>query len=166
MTEPVSQALVTQVWQEIASMPTDAAPALIERMQDEQPALLAYLLALEAYDLPQEEFEVILYLGIAIWQMMKRGHPRLMRASIKKIEQAEEENTKTLDFMEEDTEGDFLSATLGPLEAYPEPEVLRYIVEALMEPDPEDVALSDEAVGIAFLHLKTALDALIRCRPK
>jgi hypothetical protein len=44
--------------------------------------------------------------------------------------------------------------------------VLRYIVEALMEPDPEDVALSDEAVGIAFLHLKTVLDALIRCRPK
>jgi hypothetical protein len=166
MTEPVPQALVTQVWQEMASMPTDAAPALVERMQDEQPALLAYLLALEAYDLPQEEFEVILYLGIAIWQMMKRGHPRLMRASIKKIEQAEEENTKTLDFMEKDTEGDFVSATLRLLDAYPEPEVLRYIVETLMEPDPDDVELSDEAVGIAFLHLKTALDALIRCRPK
>ncbi len=79
MTEPVSQALVTQVWQEMASMPTDEAPALVERMQDEQPALLAYLLALEVYDLPQEEFEVILYLGIAVWQMMKRGHPRLLR---------------------------------------------------------------------------------------
>jgi hypothetical protein len=111
MTEPVSQVLVTQVWQEMASMPTDAAPALVERMQDEQPALLAYLLALESYELPQEEFEVILYLGIAVWQMMKRGHPRLLRASIKKIEGAEEENTKTLDFMEQDSEGDFVSAT-------------------------------------------------------
>jgi hypothetical protein len=166
MTEPVSHALVTQVWQEMASMPTDAAPALVERMQDEQPALLAYLLALESYDLPQEEFEVILYLGIAVWQMMKRGYPRLLRASIKKIEGAEEENTKTVDFMEQDSEGDFVSATQAILEAYPEPEVLRYIVEALMEPDPEDVVLSDEEVGIAFLHLKTVLDALIRCRPK
>ncbi len=59
-----------------------------------------------------------------------------------------------------------MSATQAILEAYPEPEVLRYIVEALMEPDPEDVELSDEAVGIAFLHLKTVLDVLIRCRPK
>jgi hypothetical protein len=166
MTQPVSHALVTQVWQEMASMPTGEVPALVEQMQAEQPALLAYLLALEGYGLPQEEFEVIFYLGIAVWQMMKRGHPRLMRASIKKLEQAEEEDTKSLEFMEKDTEGDFLSATQAILEAYPEPEVLRYIVEALMEPDPEDVKLSDEAMGIAYLHLKIVLDALIRCRPK
>jgi hypothetical protein len=52
------------------------------------------------------------------------------------------------------------------LDSYPEPAVLRYIVESLMETNPEDVVLSDTTVGIAFLQLKTVLDALIRCRPK
>lgn len=166
MTDPVSQALVTQVWQEMASMSEGEVPRMVEQMQTEQPALLAYLLALEGYDLPQEEYEVIFYLGIAVWQMMKRGHPRLMRASIRKLEHAEKENTRTLEFMEKDTPGDFESATQTMLETYLEPAVLGYIVEALMEPDPGDVVLSDEAVGIAFLYLKTELDALIRCRPK
>lgn len=98
--------------------------------------------------------------------MMKGGHPRLMRVSSKKLELAEEENIKTLEFMGKDTAGDFLSAALTMLETYPEPAVLQYVVEALMETDPDDVELPDEAIGIACLHLKTVLDSLLRCRPK
>jgi hypothetical protein len=166
MIEPVSDALVAEVWQEMAVLPASQVPGLINQMQDDQPALLAYLLALEGYKLPQEEFEVLLYLGIAVWQMMKRAQPRLQRVSIKKLERAEAENTQTLTFMGADTPGDFLSATREMLDSYPEPTVLRYIVEALLETNPEDVELSAATIGIAFLHLKTALDALIRCRPK
>ena len=73
MTEPVSDALVAEVWQEMAVMSASQIPGLIDQMQDEQPVLLAFLLALEGDELPQEEFEVILDLGIAVWQMMKRG---------------------------------------------------------------------------------------------
>ena len=111
MTEPVSDALVAEVWQEMAVMSASQIPGLIDQMQDEQPVLLAFLLALEGDELPREEFEVILYLGIAVWQMMKRGHPRLMHVSIKKLEQENEENIQTLKFMEQDTTSDFLSAT-------------------------------------------------------
>ncbi len=166
MTEHVTDALVAEVWQDMAVMSASQIPGLIDQMQDEQPALLAFLLALEGDELPQEEFEVILYLGIAVWQMMKRGHPRLMHVSIKKLEQENEENIQTLKFMEQDTTSDFLSATCEILDSYPEPAVLGYIVEALMETNPEDVELSTATIGIAFLHLKTMLDALIRCRPK
>jgi hypothetical protein len=166
MPSPVSDALVARVWQEMAAMPPGEAPGLIAQMQDAQPAALTYLLALEGHGLPQEAFELTFYLGVAAWQMMARGHPRLRRASIKKLEQAEEQNIQTLSLMEGDTAGDFRSAALALLETYPEPAVLRYIVEALMESDPEEVALSQEAAGVAFLHLKTVLDALIRCRPE
>ena len=47
---------------------------------------------------------------------------------------------------------------------YPEPEVLRYIVEAIMEEedyDPDDPPIRDEYRGLAFAHLKTVLDAFI-----
>lgn len=149
----------------MAVLPVDKVHVLVEQMQAEQPALMVYLLALEGYGLSQEEFEAIFYLGLVVWQMMKRGHSRLTSVTIEQLEQAEEENTKTLEFMEKDSEADFLSATHNMLETHPEPEVLRYIVEALMETDPEETELSEDGKGIAFLHLKTELEALARCLP-
>jgi hypothetical protein len=167
MATPVSEAIVDQVWEELADMGPSESEGLVQQMQEEQPALLAYLLALEGYGLPQEEYEVILFLGIAVWLMMKRGHPRLMRASIRKLEGAEDANTKFLENMERDEEAGLLSVIENVIDTYPEPAVFRYLLTSLMEPDPEDdVELSGEAIGIGFLHLKTILDALIRSRPK
>ncbi|RPI88014.1 MAG: hypothetical protein EHM41_02930 [Chloroflexi bacterium] len=157
----VSYDFVTQIGQEMAFMPEEEAPALVEQMQQEQPALLAYLLASEGYGLSQEEIEDIFYIGIVVWQIMKRGHPNLRRVSIKQVEQADDENIKTLEFMRHDTEADFMSATMEMIDAYPEPEVLRYIVEAIMEENEDTVDISDENKGAFFLVLKTELDALI-----
>ena len=93
MAAPVSHDLVTQVWQEMSVLSIHEVRVLIEQMQAEQPALMAYLLALEGYGLSREELEEIFHLGIVVWQMMKREHPRLMRVPLIQREQAEEENT-------------------------------------------------------------------------
>lgn len=164
MITPVSSEIVEQVRQEMAVLAVEGSPALMDRMAADQPVLLGYLLAVEGYGIPQDDVGTILYLGVAVWKMMQRGHPHLMRVSAKKLDQAEADNEKTLEEMQSDTPGDFESAALGLVDTYPEPEVLRYVVEALMEPDPEDVELSEAGSGIAFLHLKCALDALVRCR--
>jgi hypothetical protein len=63
-----------------------------------------------------------------------------------------------------DTGADFVSATMALLEAYPEPEVLRYVVEAIV--DEENYAadgppIRGEYRGLAFLHLKIVLDAFV-----
>jgi hypothetical protein len=45
------------------------------------------------------------------------------------------------------------------LKNYPEPEVLRYILEAIMEEaeyEPDDPPIRDEYRGMAFVHLKIA----------
>ena len=62
-----------------------------------------------------------------------------------------------------DTDADFVSATQSMLEKYPEPEVFRYVVEAIMEKDddPADPPLRDESRGLAFLYLKIVLDAFV-----
>lgn len=161
---PVPAEIVTQTWQEVASMSAVGIPGLINEMRIEQPALLVYLLAVSEAAFDRAETELVVYLGVVVWQIMRRWYKPLMSVSIKKLDQAEEENFAGLDSMPQITEASMWTHTQFMLETYPEPEVLRYVVEALMETNPVDLKLSEDRIGLAFIYLKTALDALIRCR--
>ncbi|MEW6405008.1 MAG: hypothetical protein AB1649_24695 [Chloroflexota bacterium] len=163
---PVPSEVVTETWQEMSAMSVEAIPALMAQMGSEQPALLAYLLAVSEANFDTQEAELVVYLGTVIWQMMHRWHRQLMQVSIKKLEQAEEDSFTELESMSKITETSMWTHVQFMLETYPEPEVLRYIVEALVEADPDEVQLSDDRIGLAFVYLKTTLDALIRCRVK
>jgi hypothetical protein len=78
--------------------------------------------------------------------------------------EAEEANYDFLERLSASSEADFMSATQAMIAAYPEPEVLRYIVEAIMEEEdytPEDPPIREEYRGLAVVYLKTVLDAFI-----
>ena len=97
--------------------------------------------------------------------MMKQSPKRLLKVTRKKLNRAENANLESLDFLGSDTEADFFSATQFMLENYEEPEVLGYIIEALMDEEEYeqsgDVPIREEYRGLAFVHLKIALDAFI-----
>ncbi len=56
----------------------------------------------------------------------------------------------------------FHHAARRAVETYPEPEVFRYLVEAIAEgpEDPEEGPLTEEGKGLAFVYLKTVLAAM------
>jgi len=164
MTDMISAETVTRVWQDMARASAEAAPLVVTQMMEEQPVIIAYLLGAGEPPFNQHEQEIIFYLGMAVWQMMKQSKRRLLRVSQKKLMQAEEANFDFLERFSASPEADFESAIQAMLATYPEPEVLRYIVEAIMEEedyDPDDLPIRDEYRGLAFVHLKTVLDALI-----
>jgi hypothetical protein len=163
MSEPISAQTVTHVWQEIAQAQPDEVPQLVEQMKQEQPVIMVYLLALDDMPFSQYEREIVFYLGLVIWQIMKESPRRLLKVSRKKLRRAEAANEEVLSYLASDTEADFVSATQRMLETYPEPEVLRYLLEALMEEDddPENPPIREEYRGLAFILLKTMLDALV-----
>lgn len=160
----ISAETVTQVWQQIAQKPVRQAPRLVAQMKAEQPAILAYLLALEALPFNAHEHQLVFYLGLVVWQIMKHSDRRLRKVTRRKLDQADAANHGFLELLASDTDADFVSATQTLLETYPEPEVLRYLIAALMEEEdyaPDDLPIRDEYRGLAFVHLKTVLDALI-----
>lgn len=55
-------------------------------------------------------------------------------------------------------EGGFIEATRTIINNYGQPEVLRYIVEALMEEPEEGCLIRDENKGIMLLDLKAVID--------
>ena len=160
----ISAETVTQVWQQMAQQSVRQAPRLVEQMKEEQPAILAYLLALEALPFSAHEHRLVFYLGMVVWQIMKLSDRRLRKVTRRKLDQADMANQGFLELLASDTDADFVSATQTMLENYPEPEVLRYIIAAFMEEEDyalNDLPIRDEYRGLAFVHLKTMLDALI-----
>jgi len=163
MTDMVSAETVTRVWQNMAQLSLSEVPLFVQQMQEEQPAIMAYLLAVGDALFNQHERETIFYVGMVVWQIMKQSKRRLLKVSPKKLNQAEEANLAFLERFSAKSEADLDKATRAMLATYPEPEVLRYIVEAIEEEDhdPDNPPIRDEYRGMAFLYLKTVLDALI-----
>ena len=164
MTDMISAGTVTRVWQDMARASLDEVPHLVNQMQAEQPVILVYLLAVDDSIFNEHERELIFYLGMVVWQMMKQSKRRLRKVTEKKLIQAEEANYDFLERLSASPEADFVSATETMLATYPEPEVFRYIVEAIMEEedyDPDDPPIRDEYRGMAVMYLKTVLDAFI-----
>jgi hypothetical protein len=164
MTDMIPGEIVTETWQRMAQTPIHEAPDLVNQMQQEQPAILAHLLYLDEFPFDPHERELIFYIGMVVWQIMKQSKRRLRRVTLKKLSKAEKVNYDTLELVASDSEADFFSATVAMVENHPEPEVMRYIVETIMDEedyDPDDPPIRDEYRGLAFIHLKIALDALI-----
>ncbi len=164
MAGTISAEIVTQTWQWMAERPASEAPRFSHQMKVEQPVILVYLLASEAYAFTPNEQELIFYIGLVVWQIMKQGPKRLRKVTRRKLEQAERTNQKLLELLASDSDADFVSATRTMLETYPEPEVLGYVVETLMDEesyDPDDPPIREAYRGLAFVHLKTVVDAFV-----
>lgn len=79
--EPVPAEIVEKTWKRMASLSPRTIPKLIQRMTKEQPVVLAYLMAVDDDILNQDERELLLYLGVVIWQIMSQGAKPLPRVT-------------------------------------------------------------------------------------
>ena len=155
--KPISADIVESTWQRMAAMPPGEAPKLVGRMEKEQPVVMAYLMAVDHDLFSQEERELLLYLGMVVWQIMSQGSAPLSLVTEKALDKAEESNMKMIEYLMDESEPDFTETTRTMIENYGQPEVLRYVVEALVEA-AEDEEVSEDHIGIMMLDLKTVID--------
>jgi hypothetical protein len=107
----ISAETVTKTWQAMSQLDPNDAADLVNEMTQEQPVILTYLMALDDKPFNQHEKEIVLYLGIVVWQMMKQSPKRLLKVTRKRLNGAESANLESLDFLASDTDADFFSAT-------------------------------------------------------
>ena len=162
MTKKVSAKIVEQTWQRVAQMAPSDVPMLVDQMGREQPYIMVYLLATADAEFEPHEGETLFYVGLVTWQMMKQSSGQLQQVGEQVLDKAEAANFEFLEQFAKEENGDLEVATRAMLETYPEPEVFRYVVEAIMEEEESgDPPMSDEWRGLAFVYLKTVLDAMI-----
>ncbi|MGC9398762.1 MAG: hypothetical protein ACP5HM_06470 [Anaerolineae bacterium] len=161
MQDQISAEVVEQTWQRIAMTPLQQAGGLIAQMQQEQPYLMDYLMAVDEL-LMQHEREIIFYVGMVLWQMMRQSPRGLKQVTPTHLEQAQTTNYEKLTQLATEGDRDFEISVREAINTYPEPEVLRYMVEAINEEDETSgPSIRDLYRGVAFIHLKSALDAMI-----
>lgn len=156
----VSPELVEQTWQRMADMSPDEIPVLMNTFVAEQPAVVAFLMAAGEDLLNQDEKEFLLYLGVTVWQIMQQGSRPLSEVSEKALEAMVDSNFKMLEYLEGESEFDFTDTVATIYSSYNQPEVLRYVLEALFEEDEEvSENIREEMKGMIFVYLKTIIDS-------
>lgn len=156
--EPIPADVVEKTWKRIASLSPRRAPGLMRRMGKEQPVVLAYLLAVDHELFNDDERQLLLYIGVVVWQIMSQGSQPLPMIAEAQLEAAEAKNVKMAEYLQQETEESFLKATRTIISNYGQPEVFRYVVEAIMEEPEEGCVIRDESRGIMLLDLKTVID--------
>ena len=162
--QPISAEIVEKTWQKLAQMKPAEAIKMVEEAGKKQPALLAYLMGVGGDAFDQEEREIMLYIGFVVWKIMAQGNASLPVISLEDLEAAEDANFKLLEKLSEESPGDFISMVDSMLSRYNQPEVLKYVVEALMEDEEGDMAMEaddeEENMGLMMIYLKTVVDCL------
>lgn len=156
--KPISPEIVEATWKRIGGMSPSQIPKLIQQMEREQPVILVYLMAAGDDILNRDERELLLYLGVVVWQIMLQGDTLPPEVSEEDLAEVEKSNTKMLEYLGGEMEDDFVKTTQKIMVNYGQPEVLKYIIEALME-DEEDL-IRDENKGMLVIFLKTVIDCL------
>jgi len=154
----VPEDLVEETWREVASYSGDEISLVMEKAGKRQPALLAYVMAETAESRPDVR-ELAVYLYIVILRMFdKMPAHKLKRVPIGKIERMSGQNEDWLDRLRSAHER-FVERT-AEIASETQPNVLRYLLEAIFEPEDPSLELTEEEQGLVFLVLKTTLDLL------
>jgi hypothetical protein len=90
---------------------------------------------------------------------MLQGNRSLPKVTEKALNKAEASNLKMAEYLKGESEDGFEEATRKIIESYRQPEVLRYVVEAIMEDTDEEAPIRQESKGIMLLDVKTVIDS-------
>ena len=156
--ERITSEIVEATWKRMAAMSRREAQRLAKLFQKQQPIVVSYLLAVDSDILNSDERQLLFYLGTAVWQMMSQGKTPLPAVTEDILYKAEDTNIKMAEYLQGETESGFVGATETIISNHRQPEVLRYVVEALMEEPEEGCVIRDDNLGIMFLDLKTVID--------
>lgn len=154
--ERISARDVVRTWEKMSNLSPTNIPALIEEFSDQQPLILAYLLAVGEREFNQDEKELLLYLGTTVWQMMSRTETAPVQITEETLETIESSNLQMLEYLEGESDEDFIATVETIYSNYNQPDVLRHIVETLME--DEDDFVREDRKGMMLIYLKTVID--------
>ncbi len=141
----------------------DALTAIIDKIADENPNFLGYVMSDDALMLGENEAEVILFIAVVFYKTVERKLGKVEPISEETIDHLQDANWQLFEGAENkkpEEMGDYVNEIV---EKYSEPEFLYYILDALEEEenDEDDLGIEETAKVPMFVMLKTVADALL-----
>lgn len=157
--EKVSVDTVIRVKQRIETMGDQEATSVSERMTREQPHVTAYLMSVGDNMLNSDERQALLYLGTAVWLMLSEGKLALPVVSEEKLKKSYDAVYRHVRNLDQKKKAAFTRGIMELFNDFPQPEILRFIMETLMEKGGEGDFVREVNKGFIMLFLKTLMDS-------
>jgi len=161
--KPIPAAVVERTWHAQAQMNDEQLQKIVKQFSASQPLLFNYLMVVGDTILNVHDTELLFYLGACVWQMLQSGEDQPTRVTADILDAEEEKNYKMLEYLEGELEAEFYEVVSKMTAGYNQPEVLRYVIEALIESDQEvRPRIKAENLGQIYVCLKIIIDCLDR----
>ncbi|MEL6592307.1 MAG: hypothetical protein AAFP02_04775 [Bacteroidota bacterium] len=131
---------------------------LVIAFSEAQPILFAYVMTMGEVDFDQDENELLLFLGLVIWQTYLRSGRKLVAVEEAQIEAVQAENASMLEYLADENESGFEQVARNLMQEGAHPQLLAFLVEIIFE-DEEDI-IRPHNQGIMFIFLKVIIDAI------
>jgi len=157
--ETIPQSVIESAWNEVANMEESQGQKEIERISKNQPALLAFVMA-DSEDLSEDAQQLGLFIFVIVLRMFEKHFGAKLKSveleDVQRLRDNTEESLIALQDADEKTLEQTLTAQMSN-----QPFVMKYIAEAIFDPNPEDgVKLTEDEIGGLIMTLKTIVDAL------
>jgi len=163
MLPKITPPIIRQTWKAFSEYNDAQVIELVKVFQKEQPAVLAYLLAAGDEPFEGDERQLLLFYGTIIWSLMKKAGYADLRIPVPVLDTLQQVNLELLTTFP-GTDAELFEKVLGLMETYPEPDLLDTILNLLFhdkDADDDTPHIRSENLGLAFLHLKTEIDAFL-----
>lgn len=161
---PISASTIESRNAQISNLSEEALEELIDQASEQQPFMLAYLMAAGETEFNPAEQELLLYTGIMVWQIMRKEDQKLGSVTEEALETAEETNRLLIEYLEGEAEVDLFETVETVIGSYNQGDLFRFIIETIM--DEEEGGYSDEEPirspmkGMLIFYLKILVDCL------
>lgn len=144
----------------------DALADIVDKVADENPHLLEYVMSDDALTLGENEAEVVLFIAIVFYKTVERKKGSVEPIEQDEIDHLQDANWKLFEGAESKTADEMGDYVDEIVEKYNEPEFLYYILDALEDEGQEegeegDLGIEETAKIPMFIMLKTVADALL-----
>lgn len=145
-------------WEEMAAIDPDEVPVLMRNIGKLQPHVVSYLLGINDDILSDPEREMVFYLGVVIWRILDRLGFRHDEISLETLLEKEEKNFSMLEYLAGEPDAEFTGTVGRIMDNYNQSELLRYIIDRIMEEPLNDTEVVNDHIGIMVIYLKTFID--------
>jgi hypothetical protein len=156
---------IDQSWKQMEKLELNDVPKLVNKLGKDQPFILTYLMSTGDELLDQQEREALLFMGVMIWHIVSDFISEIPEITTDMLEDCEEKNMAMLEYLAGEPDSEFMDTTENIMAKYHQAELLRYIIDRLMEEPDKGIELNADNVGMMVIYLKTIIDCLDAATP-
>ena len=160
---PISAEVIEKRHAQISNLPEQALEELIDHASEQQPFMLAYLMAAGEAEFNAAEQELLLYTGIVVWQILRGEAVPTALVTEESIASAETTNRQLIEYLEGEPEHQLLETVETIIGSYNQGPLFRFIIETIMEEEEgvgDQDPIRDHMKGMMIFYLKILLDCL------